>query len=162
MQALSDIFALYAELALALAGFTGVASAFSGRERTFRPTELTRLQGILLNAASVLAGCFAFYSASSVELSETEVQTAVATASFLLTVPMLTFVIPAGWRHHNDPDSTSEMWVLISVTLVAIGLLSLYALAAFARIGPGLLVIGFSVQLLFGLWLFVRLLTRPN
>jgi hypothetical protein len=61
MQSLSEVFSLYAELALALAGFTGVASAFAGRERAFRPTELTRLQGILVNSASVLAGCLAFY-----------------------------------------------------------------------------------------------------
>ena len=54
------------------------------------------------------------------------------------------------------------MWVLILVTFIAIVLLAAYGLAAFGMIRPGVLVIAFSVQLLFGLWLFVRLLTRPN
>ena len=162
MQSLSDVFSLYAGLALALGGFTGVASAFAGRERKFRPTELTRLQGVLLNSASVLIGCLAYYSATSIDLTEQQSQSIAATASFLATVPLLTVAIPSGWRHHNDPDSTTELWVLFVVTVLAIGLLCVYAFAALSSGGAGRIIIGFSIQLLFALWMFVRLLTRPN
>ncbi|MBW2507434.1 MAG: hypothetical protein JRE81_02275 [Deltaproteobacteria bacterium] len=48
------------------------------------------------------------------------------------------------------------------VTAIMFGLAVTYALAAVQWVGPGLILVAFSVQLLLGLWLFVRLLTRPN
>jgi hypothetical protein len=162
VQDISDLLSLYAELSIALAGFTGVSSAFAGRERMFRPMERTRLQAVLLSSSGVLAGCLAFYSASSTGWNEAQSAAAAATASILLTIPVLVFLVPAGRRHINDPDSTTEVWVLYAVSLLSILLLALYALVALRQSSPSLLVVGFSFQLLFGLWMFVRLLTRPN
>jgi hypothetical protein len=39
-------FELFAELSLALAGFTGVAASFGGRDRDFRPIEVSRIAGV--------------------------------------------------------------------------------------------------------------------
>jgi len=162
MQSLSDAFSLYAELAIALAGFTGVAAAFAGRERAFRPTELTRLHGILGNSAGVLAGCLAFYSTRGLQLSEQASQSAVALASLLVAIVLLAVVIPNAWQHQRDPDSTAETWALAMVTTTMAALAVEYVLAATPWVSAGLIVVAFSVQLLLGLWLFVRLLTRPN
>ena len=162
MQSLSEAIPLYAELAIALAGFTGVAAAFAGRERAFRPTELTRLQGVLGTSAAVLAGCLAFYSTKGLELTEQVSQSVVALASLLVTIYLLAVTIPFAWRSKNDPDSTAGIGALATVTTVMSGIAFTYLLAALAWVGPGMILVAFSAQLLIGLWMFVRLLTRPN
>jgi hypothetical protein len=62
----------------------------------------------------------------------------------------------------KDPDSTTEVWVLFAVSTYGLSLLVLFGTVALQKGDPDLLVVGFSLQLLFGLWMFVRLLTRPN
>ncbi len=162
MQSISDLFSLYAELSIAIAGFSGITAAFAGRERMFRPVERTRLLAVLFASSSVLAGCLAYFSASSLGMGESGSTSVGAGVSIILTIPVLVFLVPSGWRHFKDPDSTTEMWVLFLVTLISLILLSLYGVAAAQRGGASLLVTGFSIQLMFGLWMFVRLLTRPN
>lgn len=159
---LPDLFALYSELAVAIAGFSGVASAFAGRERRFRPTELTRLHAVLANSSAVLAGCLAFYCASSSGLGEPAPSRVAAAFSLVFTLPMPLVLVPRGWRFSRDPDSTTELWVMCAVTACTAAILGLYAAALFRPSASALLVIGFSLQLLFALWMFVRLLTRPN
>jgi len=162
MQSLSEAIPLYAELAIALAGFTGVAAAFAGRERAFRPTELTRLQGVLGTSAAVLSGCLAFYSTKGLGLTERASQSVVALVSLFVTIYLLAVVIPFAWRSRGDPDSTAGPGALAMVTTIMSGAAFAYVLAATPWVGPGLILVAFSVQLLLGLWLFVRLLTRPN
>jgi hypothetical protein len=162
MHGVPDIYSLLAELAIALAGFTGVSSAFAGRERLFRPMERTRLQAVLLGSSSVLAGCLALYSANSLGFADAEAASISAAVGILLTFPVLAFLVPAGFRHMKDPDSTTEVWVLFAVSAYGLVLLALFGTVALQKGDPDLLVVGFSLQLLFGLWMFVRLLTRPN
>ncbi|MCH7869374.1 MAG: hypothetical protein IH881_16905 [Myxococcales bacterium] len=162
MESIPDIYSLLAELAIALAGFSGVSSTFAGRERLFRPMERTRLQAVLLSSSSVLAGCLALYSASSVGLDEAESASVSAAVGIVFTVPNLAFLIPTALRHRKDSDSTTEIWVIYTVSLYSLALLALLGIIAAQKGDPNLLVVGFSSQLLFGLWMFVRLLTRPN
>jgi hypothetical protein len=61
----SDKFDLLAELAIAVAGFAGVASAFGGRERSFGPAELIRLKALFQFSALVLTGCFSLAALAS-------------------------------------------------------------------------------------------------
>lgn len=56
MSGAHDVLSLYAELSLGLAGFVGVVSAFSGRDRVFQPIEKVRVMHVLGCAGSVLAG----------------------------------------------------------------------------------------------------------
>lgn len=69
MLSLPDVLSLYAELALALAGFAGVTSAFAGRDRAFKPTERSRVEAVLMNSAAALAGCLAFYGGLGASLA---------------------------------------------------------------------------------------------
>ena len=48
-------FALIAELALALAGFGGVAAAFGGRDRSYAPVEISRLRVLFSHAFLALS-----------------------------------------------------------------------------------------------------------
>lgn len=68
----------------------------------------------------------------------------------------------ASWRAGKDPDSTTEMWSLYVSLGTFITLWILYATAASTELGYVALVTGFSVQLLHGLWMFVRVLTRAS
>lgn len=56
-----DSFSLLAELAMALAGFSGVAAAFSGRDRSYQSTEFIRLVSLFLTSGVVFAGSGAVY-----------------------------------------------------------------------------------------------------
>ena len=124
--------------------------------------ERSRLQAVLLGSSSVLAGCLARYSTSSVGLGEADSAAVSAAVSIILTLPVLVFLVPTGLRHLKDSDSTTEVWVLPAVTMYSLALLVLFGIVATQKGDPNLLVVGFSFQLLFGLWMFVRLLTRPN
>lgn len=159
---LPDLFALYSELAVAIAGFAGVASAFAGRDRRFRPTELVRLHGVLLNSSTVLAGCLAFYCASAMDLGSDAITRAAGAVSLVFSLPLPLVLVPRGWRYSRDPDSTTEPWVLYVIVVYGATIFGLYAGATLLADAAVLLVIGFSLQLLFGLWMFARLLTRPN
>lgn len=162
MQSPPEIYSLLAEVAIGLAGFTGVASAFAGRERNFRPMERARLQAVLLGSSSALAGCLALYSATSLGLSYATGAAIAGGVGIVLTLPVLAVLVPSGIRHRQDPDSTTEKWVIFSVVGYSLCVLIILGAVVLRSGPPDLLVLGFSLQLLFGLWMFVRLLTRPN
>lgn len=152
---------LYAELSLALAGFAGVASAFAGRERAFRPIERMRLVGVVVLSASVLGGCLTFLAASIALLTPVQAEALTGLASLALLAPLF-WVIPRLWIRARDPDANVDSWSLYlvtSLTAVETLLLSTTGLG----FGAGWqLALSFGFQLLQGLWLFFLLLTRQN
>ena len=148
MTSFQDAVELYAELSLALAGFAGVASAFAGRERSFRPIERMRLVGVVALSASVLGGCLAFLAASIALLPSDQAETLAGLASLALLSPLF-WVIPRLWVRAREPDSNVDSWSLYLVTLLGFG-------------AGWQLAFSFGLQLLQGLWLFFLLLTRQN
>jgi hypothetical protein len=159
---LEEILPLYAEIAIALAGFVGVVSAFAGREREIRPTERVRFVYVVMCAGSVLAGCLAFFTAIGGGL-DTFVACQVSGCSSLLVTGLVALqTVPGAWRHANDPDSTTESWSLYVATGAILVELLLFGIAILSGGHPLPLLCGFSLQLLLGLWMFVRLLTRAN
>jgi hypothetical protein len=157
-----ELFPLYAELSLGLAGFAGVVSAFAGRDRTFRPTERVRFLSVVMASACVLAGCFTLFAALAGGLSlSISYRLCGAVCLIVALVPFFPNFISA-WRHAEDPDSTTEYWSLYVSLGSYAAVCSLYGAAALADWGFACLVGGFSIQLLHGLWMFVRVLTRAN
>ena len=157
-----EMFPLYAELALGLAGFAGVVSAFTGRDREFRPTERVRFLAVVLASATVLVGTFAFFAASAGGCDHPIALKLAGTLSLAISLAMGAPLFATSWRAGKDPDSTTEMWSLYLSAGTFVTLWMLYAAAAVTEIGYVALVSGFSVQLLHGLWMFVRVLTRAN
>jgi hypothetical protein len=162
MQSLLDLLAVYSELAIGLAGFSGVAAAFSGRDRKFKPTELARLQTVLMSSASVVLGSLSFYVASTIGADPSTPTIAAAVTSLTCTLYYAFTVLPRAWRALSDPDSTSNKAVLTIFTAITVAILLAYAGCVLLRGLSTLLVAGFSMQLAYGLWSFTRLLTRPN
>jgi hypothetical protein len=162
MLSVPDVFSLYAELALTLAGFAGVTSAFSGRDRAFKPIERSRVQAVLMNSAAVLGGCLAFYGGLGAGLALDQSIRVSGLMSFLFTLPVSAIALPNAWRHLKDPDSTTETWVLSVATGINISLLILYGWTGLFGEGAALLLIAFPIQMMLALWMFTRLLTRHN
>ena len=162
MLSTADVLGIYSELAIGIAGFGGVAAAFSGRERRFMPTELIRLQSLLLSSASVVVGCFAYYVASVGEASEPRAIVAAGVFSLGITVFFSCTIIPRAWRGASDPESTSRVPILWVFTIMTVTILLTYSGTIALGGAPALLLTGFSSQLTFALWMIARLLTRPN
>jgi len=161
LRGYEDEFGLLAELAIALVGFAGVAAAFAGRERAFRATERVRLVTLFLNSGLVLSGCAGVHILLLAELApEIVFRTVSLYLAVLVPVASLPFLFQA-YRFARDPDSTSEPWALYLTSaqvLIVLTLLSVNVLLA----TPHFLAGAFWLEILHGLWMFWRLLTRPN
>jgi hypothetical protein len=157
-----ELFSLYAELSMALAGFVGVVSAFSGRNRLFEPIERVRLFTVLGCSGSVLAGCLAYFSASAGEHLSDQSLAVAGVAAFAVTAIVQLPTTAKVFRHIRDPETTTEGWVISLVPGIHLLALVLLASAVITGSALSLLVGAFSIQLLLGLWIFARLLTRLN
>jgi hypothetical protein len=157
-----EIFPLYSELALALAGFAGVVSAFSGRDRVFRPTERIRFVAVVMASACVLLGCFAIFAALAGEFGLSASYRVAGALCFAVSCTYAARTFPAVFRHAQDPDSSTERWSIFVSLGAYVSLCVCYAAAALTPMGFFSLVTGFSIHLLHGLWMFVRVLTRAN
>ena len=155
----TDTFDLLAELAIAVAGFAGVASAFGGRDRAFGPAELVRLTALFQYSTLVLAGCFSLASLASAGVGA---RTGLALVSFAEGVALLAlaaFALPGAFRIAQSEESTIGGWRLafvVSGYVVAIPLCLANALLM-QREWP--LIVVFSILILQSLWFFFRLLT---
>ncbi|MFT4518139.1 MAG: hypothetical protein ACI9JM_000516 [Halioglobus sp.] len=154
--------ALYAELALALAGFAGIVSAFAGRERQFRPVERLRLGGLMSLSGMVLAGCLAYIVGSLAGIAEATVLVITATVCLIPLSALVLFRLPQLWRRSEDADATVAKWSLYLVAALMLADLLLFGAAIFVPGSAWMIALGFSLMLLHALWMFVLLLTRAN
>jgi hypothetical protein len=158
-----ETFTLLAELALGLAGFTGVAAAFGGRDRTYAAIERFRLEGIFLTAAGAMVGSLCVLTLTGAGRPTTE---AYRWAS-LVSAPVLLFTLlriasPSMLALMRDPNSSASPWIhALGTTLIA-ACLFLLAGNFIAWWDAWPLFAAFSLQLTWGLFLFARLLTQRN
>ncbi len=161
MFAHDEFFLVLAELALVLAGFAGVTASFSGKDRSFRATEGLRLQGLFNQSALVLVGCLTLYCCLVAGLSESAAIVAASAVGLAQTVAFQLPRLRTSYVAARDNDSTSEPWALHTAAFI-IGVQALLFIAGVLVARPWLLAVVYSTALLFCLWLFYRLLTRPN
>ena len=161
MASFQESVQLYSELSLALAGFAGVASAFAGRERVFRPIERMRLVGVAILSASVLGGCLAYLAASIALLSPGRAEAVAGLVSLALLSPLFR-VLPQLWIRARDPDANVDTWSLYLVTTLTVVETLLFSSVGLGYGAGWQLALAFAFQLLQGLWLFFLLLTRQN
>jgi hypothetical protein len=154
-------FALIAELALALAGFGGVAAAFGGRDRSYAPVEKDRLRVLFSHAFLALAtSLFAIGL-----LFETTIETACLWASVvgvLTQTPTSAYFLRLIYKHTANQETTPGWrgFFFSLAAMVAIPLLFGASVATGGRSTP--LVFALSTQVLYGLWIFMRLLIHRN
>ena len=157
-----DIFGLVAELSLALAGFGGVAAAFGGSNRTYAPFEMDRLRALFLLAALPFATSLLALGLLGLEYEPARVYLLASIAGGLAQAPATAFAAHraiAAWR---DPQSITR-WGGVALTLglnfLALGL---YVAGAVSPEVPGYLTLALGAQLVFGLWVFTRILLHRN
>ena len=154
-------FALIAELALALAGFGGVAAAFGGRDRSYAPVEISRLRVLFSHA--FLALSISLFAIGL--LYTTTAETACLAASIagvLSQIPTSVYFLRLVYGHTANQETTPGWrgFIFSLAAMVAIPLLFATSIASGGS--PAYLIFALSTQLLYGLWIFMRLLIHRN
>jgi hypothetical protein len=152
-------FALLAELSLGLAGFGGVAAAFGGANRQFTRAELIRLRALFLHASLSLALALLGTSLLWFGLAPSSAAFWTCCVGVLVHVPTSVYLSIGAYRFARDQQTTTTwlvFWAILVPTWLAAGF---YAAGAWTGGSIGFLVSGLSLQLLLGVWVFVRVLT---
>ena len=153
---------MIAELALALAGFGGVAAAFGGSNRSYAPAEITRLQSLFSHAFVALLISSLAITLPSFGLESESAYLWSSRVGALIQIPLSGNFVIRAYRLAADPTASTSWSVfgLIVGFLVAIPLLFCASLVLGSSLG--FLLAALFVQILFGLWAFTRVLTRRN
>ena len=154
----SGVFELLSEIAIAVAGFAGVAVALGGRDRSFGPLELVRITSLFFYSGLVLAGCFGLFALTAAEVSAESTIRLVSFGEAIGFVAFTAATAPSAIRLTRPHES----WVPY-VVVGTYGVNILFCLAnglVVAREWP--LIVVFSITILQSLWLFHRLLTRTD
>jgi len=157
-----DAFVVLAELSLALAGFTGVVSAFGGRERAFNEVEHMRLEMILWSSGGVLAGSLLLFVVSAGGFSAATIYKIVGIAMSLMRVVSFARMSPVSLRNLRDKNTTVSTRSFAFAHAWSLAILVLYVTAVALGGEAWPLLAGFSLQLIFGLMTFARLLRSPT
>ena len=157
----SEIFQLLAEIAVAVAGFAGVATVFGGRERIFNISEVLRLRALFQFSALVLAGSLGLLAIDAAGISSEKaiiyisVALALATTICALDVPWKAFKL----RGKVDSVTPLSLAIGFSPSVLCVPLILYNAL--FLR-QEWLLIAVLSYYVLVTLWAFYRLLVNRN
>ena len=157
-----SIFSLVAELALGLAGFGGVAAAFGGKDRAYAPVELGRLRSLFTHAFLALAVSLLTISLLALGLTPSRAYVSASIAGGLSQAPATAYFIHRVVGALRDPESITS-WGAVVATILGTSLsLVFFVVGVFFPEGPGYLALALAVQLLFGLWVFTRILLHRN
>ena len=158
---LQPTFALIAELALALAGFGGVAAAFGGRDRSYAPVEISRLRVLFSHAFLALAISLFAIGLLYATTAETACRIA-SVAGVLSQTPTSAYFLRLVYRHTANQETTPG-WVGFIFSLAAMVAIPLLFATSIALGGSSeYLIFALSTQVLYGLWIFMRLLIHRN
>lgn len=154
-----DAFVVLAELSLALAGFTGIVAAFGGRARAYNAVERMRLGIILWSSGGVLSGCLLLFVVSAAQLSSEAAYITVGISMALVRAVSFFRIGPVSLSNLHDKDTTVSTRSFAFAHAWSLATLSLYVTAVALGGAAWPLLAGFSLQLIFGLMVFARLLT---
>lgn len=155
-------FHILAEVAIAIAGFAGVASVFGGREKQYREAELLRIRGLFELSALVLIGCFGISVVQAAGMSKPEAISFVSLVLILayglvvLDVPLKAIKL---YRKRESTVTVGALITAFSVYVVGLPLLGVNMLLL-RQEWPLILVM--SLSILQSIWSFYRLVTREN
>jgi len=158
----AETFSLLAEVAIALAGFTGVAAAFGGRSREYSAADRVRLDAIFLSSACVLAISLCVLTLKSILL---DAETVYAYSGLLGAFFLVWFLYPLTPRTYalaRDADTSTSLSIVTLGTLQNVISLVLILANFIVWRSAGPLLAAASIQIMWSLLLFARLLVRPN
>jgi hypothetical protein len=153
---------LLAELALGLAGFTGVAGTFGGRDRVYSPADQIRIESIFTLTGSVMAGSLVALTLDAAgSSSATSYGWASLIAAAILSRPA-SLAFTRGTALAKNPEVSTSQFVVVLAAALMLGALGLHIgnLLLWREAWP--LFAASSLQLAWGLFLFARILTQRN
>lgn len=149
---------MLAELAVGLAGFTGIAAAFGGRDRKYSDPDRVRLLAIFLSAGCVLVGSLCVLTLTSADWSSGQSYRWSGLSAAAVLIPSFYAVIPQSYGFAKDPDATTS-FAIVAIAVVANGVSVLLLAGNFIVWREAWPVVGaLSMQLVWGLFLFARVL----
>lgn len=150
--------ALIAELALAVVGFAGVAAAFGGRERAYLPIEKDRLRGLFAFSFTALATSLLAISLPSFPLVAESAPLLSSLVGSSLWIPTAGYFVYVAARNLSDPESSTDRGAFLIVVIGGAVPAALYSVSIGSGGHPGLLAMALSAQVLFAVWVFMRVL----
>jgi hypothetical protein len=162
MTSSPEAFTLLAELSLALAGFTGVAASLGGRDREFREIERIRMIAIMQFSAISLGPALMAIALLDAGVVSDRAYGVTIFATLCALIATYLYQFPRVRRLFKDGESSTTKGFL-GIALLFFGCLAaLYGWALFFERTSWPLVVGISLQLMWGLWSFARLLLRAR
>jgi hypothetical protein len=155
-------FELFAELSIALAGFSGVASTFGGRGREFSPIDRGRLDAIFLFSGASLAVSLLVITLADAGFSHARAYSFACATSGFLILGIFYRQIPKVLKLRRDGEATTSGAFMAFSFAYLLGLPAAYFWAAVFEQASWPLFAGISSQLLYGVWMFARLLVRSQ
>ena len=158
----SGTFELLSEVAIAVAGFAGVASAFGGRDRSFGPIDLLRLTALFQYSGVVLGGCFALFTFEATGLGPSISFGVVSLAAAILYGLLAFSTLPRAYRLATSEETSTSpgrIYFIAATHFIFVPILTFNAVVL-SREWP--IIVVFSSSLLIALWLFHGLLTRKG
>ncbi len=153
---------MLAELALGLAGFTGVAAAFGGSDRAYSSPDRFRLLAIFLSAGCVLVGSLFTLTLAAAGWSPGQSYRWGGLSAAVILMPFFYQVLPRTYAFARDPNVVTSISIFAFVAAQVIVSVLLLAGNFFVWREAWPLFGAFSIQLALGLFLFARLLLRPR
>ena len=155
-------FELLAELAISLVGFAAVAAAFAGRDRKYSDMEVIRLRTLFQLAGVIIFGTLCIPSLVSAGILDETAYRIVGVVSALYTLVLAIHIEPSMFRAmQNTKTSLSSVRFFLSYSLATIAVV-LFAMDAIWIGQAWPLISAYTLLLLFGLWIFLLLLTQRN
>jgi hypothetical protein len=158
----SEIFQLLAEMAIAVAGFAGVATVFGGQDRSFSTAEILRLRALFQFSALIIFCCLGLIAMDASGMSRELSVLYISIAAVLTTIWCALDVPLKATKLRGDLDSSiTPLSLLIgfSPSVICVPLLSINALLLRQE---WLLITVFSYYILLTLWSFYRLLVNRS
>lgn len=112
-------------------------------------------------AGLVVAGSLAVTSLAAFGLDGETVLVIVSAAMAPIVAAAAVPLARTAYKNTRETPELAPPYVLVIASITVITFESLLVLNVFIG-NPGLLLVALSIALLYGLWVFVRLMTRPN
>jgi hypothetical protein len=144
-----------------LAGFAGVAAAFGGRAREYGKVDLNRLMVLFCCAGLVVVGALAVTALAAFGIDVKTVLVIVSAALAPIVAAAAAPLWRTAYKNTRETPDLAPPYVLVIAAVTVITFEALLVVNIFIG-DPGLLLGALSIALIYGLWVFVRLMTRPN
>ena len=123
---------------------------------------MNRLMTLFVCAGFVVVACLAVIILAAMGFEPSTIFVAVSAVSAVTTIAIVLPLIRAYIRSYSAEPDIAPLYVLVIGMLVLLSFEAVLVLNIIRGGKSGLLLVAFSLPLVYGLWIFTRLMTRPG